>query len=392
MQWLPVWSASAGVRREGAGRVRPQPGLEHHAARRHGRSAAGLRAVVSRRRDGRANDRAARATTTSSGGSRTRCASRATRRTSKRSTRRCPRVGLELERPRRPPSCSTASSGAATTRCSCSGSSAGCSPRDGTAAGATRRRTPRRSNRSSRYYRKFEADVPDMTATVALGARAVGTATFRGRSSTSQQVQLAMPDLLRQVPAGAERDLASRARAPAASIYTPALQYAPTEPPPAVDQGMRVERRYERFVENGAEPGGDDVRGGRSDPRDADDHAAAGAALRRGHRPAARRRRSRRQLVPHDGVRSGARTPSADDPATRRRGGASAAASITSRSTTTASSSSRRASAKAATSSRISCARRRPARSGRAGTTAEEMYAPEVKRPRRRRSVDRDQR
>ncbi len=101
------------------------------------------------------------------------------------------------------------------------------------------------------YYKTFESDIPNMTATVAIGSRPAGTATFRGRSSTARDVQLAMPDLLRQVPAGAERELAVSREGTGRLYYTARLDYALAEPPPAVDLGMRVERRYERFVENG---------------------------------------------------------------------------------------------------------------------------------------------
>ncbi|HEX5216455.1 MAG TPA: MG2 domain-containing protein [Vicinamibacterales bacterium] len=102
------------------------------------------------------------------------------------------------------------------------------------------------------YYKKYEADVPDMTATVTLGTRAIGTATFRGRSSASQQVRLAMPDLLRQVPLGAERDLAFSRAGTGRLYYATRVQFAPTAAPPSIDNGMRIERRYERYNENGA--------------------------------------------------------------------------------------------------------------------------------------------
>jgi uncharacterized protein YfaS (alpha-2-macroglobulin family) len=101
------------------------------------------------------------------------------------------------------------------------------------------------------YYKAFETDIPNMTATVAIGSRPAGTATFRGRSSAARDVQLAMPDLLRQVPAGAERELAVSREGTGRLYYTARLDYALAEPPPAIDLGMRVERRYERFVERG---------------------------------------------------------------------------------------------------------------------------------------------
>jgi uncharacterized protein YfaS (alpha-2-macroglobulin family) len=104
------------------------------------------------------------------------------------------------------------------------------------------------------YYKAFETEVPDMTATVAIGSSPVGTATFRGRSSAAQDVRIAMPDLLRQVPAGAERDLALSRAGTGRLFYTTRLQFALADPPAAFDQGMRLERRYEKFVENGVSP------------------------------------------------------------------------------------------------------------------------------------------
>jgi uncharacterized protein YfaS (alpha-2-macroglobulin family) len=104
------------------------------------------------------------------------------------------------------------------------------------------------------YYRAFERDEPNMTATVAIGSRTVGTATFRGRSTTTQDVRLAMPDLLRRVPAGAERELALSRTGTGRLFYTARLQYSPTEPLAQADEGFHIERRYERFVENGDSP------------------------------------------------------------------------------------------------------------------------------------------
>jgi len=104
------------------------------------------------------------------------------------------------------------------------------------------------------YYKKFEAETPNMTATVALGGQPVGTARFRGRSSAAQSVRLAMPDLLRRVAAGAGEDLAISRAGAGRLYYTARLQYVPGAPPPPTDQGIRLERRYERVVENGSSP------------------------------------------------------------------------------------------------------------------------------------------
>jgi uncharacterized protein YfaS (alpha-2-macroglobulin family) len=104
------------------------------------------------------------------------------------------------------------------------------------------------------YYRRFENEVPNLTATVSIGSRTIGTAAFQGRSTEAQHVRVAMPDLLRRVPAGAERELAIARAGTGPVFYATRLQYAPSTPLPATDQGFRIERRYERFVENGESP------------------------------------------------------------------------------------------------------------------------------------------
>ncbi|HUL74887.1 MAG TPA: MG2 domain-containing protein [Vicinamibacterales bacterium] len=104
------------------------------------------------------------------------------------------------------------------------------------------------------YYKAFETETPDMTASVGVGQTTIGTARFRGRSSTAQSVRVAMPDLVRQVAAGAERDLVLTRAGTGHLYYTARLQFALTDPLPALDQGMRVERRYEKFVETGSSP------------------------------------------------------------------------------------------------------------------------------------------
>jgi len=101
------------------------------------------------------------------------------------------------------------------------------------------------------YYRRFERDVPDMTATATLGTTQVGTATFRGRSVVSQRLQMTMANLLRAVASGTSTPL-TLSRTGSGRLYASArLTYTPLVPAPARNQGMRLERRYERFVENG---------------------------------------------------------------------------------------------------------------------------------------------
>jgi uncharacterized protein YfaS (alpha-2-macroglobulin family) len=101
-----------------------------------------------------------------------------------------------------------------------------------------------------RYYRAYEAEVPNMTATATLGNRALGTARFQGRSTTAQQIRVAMPDLLRVANAGATETLAIAKTGTGRVYYSTRVQYAPEQPLPALDQGFRIERHYEPFVEN----------------------------------------------------------------------------------------------------------------------------------------------
>ena len=104
------------------------------------------------------------------------------------------------------------------------------------------------------YYRRFEREVPDMTATATVGTTQVGTATFRGRSVVSQRLQVTMANLLRAVATSGSTPL-TMSRTGTGRLYASArLTFTPLEPAPARDQGMRVERRYERFVESGDGP------------------------------------------------------------------------------------------------------------------------------------------
>jgi len=102
-----------------------------------------------------------------------------------------------------------------------------------------------------RYYRAFETEIPDMTATAAIGTRTLGTATFQGRSIVAQQLQLAMPDVLRIAEAGATDTLAISRAGSGRLYYSTRFQYALQRAMPALDQGFLVERRYESFVDEG---------------------------------------------------------------------------------------------------------------------------------------------
>ena len=98
------------------------------------------------------------------------------------------------------------------------------------------------------------ADVPRMTATVTVGSAAVGAAAFNGRSTTAQQVQMPMADLLKQATATAAPTLSISRTGPGRVYYTARLQSFAPEAPEPVDRGFRVDRRYEVYVKDGTSP------------------------------------------------------------------------------------------------------------------------------------------
>jgi uncharacterized protein YfaS (alpha-2-macroglobulin family) len=102
------------------------------------------------------------------------------------------------------------------------------------------------------YYRAFEVEVPQMQAQVALAGRSIGKASFAGRTTTAQEFRVAMPDLVQQVSAAATRELVVSREGTGRLFYTARMQYLVPESPDAVDRGMRLERRYEKFNPDGA--------------------------------------------------------------------------------------------------------------------------------------------
>ena len=99
------------------------------------------------------------------------------------------------------------------------------------------------------YYRAFETDVPQMTATVKIGSAVVGTAEFSGRSTTAQQVSVSMSELLPQLGAETAPTLSISSAGTGRIHYTARLHSLKLEPPDALDRGFAVERRYQRYVE-----------------------------------------------------------------------------------------------------------------------------------------------
>ena len=102
------------------------------------------------------------------------------------------------------------------------------------------------------YYKKFEATPPNMTATVQVGTKTLGTANFQGRgTAAAAPMRLTMADLL---AATSPTALSISRTGEGRLYYSTRLQYAPNDLQPAADQGIHVERAYEKFVESGSSP------------------------------------------------------------------------------------------------------------------------------------------
>lgn len=106
------------------------------------------------------------------------------------------------------------------------------------------------------YYKTFEAEPPDMTASASIGSAVIGTATFKGRSTTTQAVRVSMQDLIARLSSTTPTPSLELSRTGTGRLYyTARLSTAPPEAEPAVDHGFTVDRHYEKFVDGaGASP------------------------------------------------------------------------------------------------------------------------------------------
>lgn len=104
------------------------------------------------------------------------------------------------------------------------------------------------------YYRAFETDAPNMTAAVTIGGTTIGTAAFEGRSTATQQVHVAMPDLLKHAAAAPLASLAISRTGSGRLFYTARVQAFTAVPADASDRGISVARRYAPFAQGTASP------------------------------------------------------------------------------------------------------------------------------------------
>jgi uncharacterized protein YfaS (alpha-2-macroglobulin family) len=105
------------------------------------------------------------------------------------------------------------------------------------------------------YYRRYESVVPDFTAVAMLGAETVAREQFKGRSTQSAVTELPIGQVVAAAPAGASRPLTFARDGAGTLFYTTRLRYASDELfQQGLDNGMRIERSFAPFVENGTRP------------------------------------------------------------------------------------------------------------------------------------------
>ena len=98
------------------------------------------------------------------------------------------------------------------------------------------------------YYRAYEAETPNFTASVKLSDKELSRAQFEGRSTTAQKQQLPMTQLMAAAPAGSNQPLTFTREGTGTLFYTARLRYAIDQFfNQGLDAGFKVERRYELF-------------------------------------------------------------------------------------------------------------------------------------------------
>jgi uncharacterized protein YfaS (alpha-2-macroglobulin family) len=102
------------------------------------------------------------------------------------------------------------------------------------------------------YYGANERVVPDFRAVVKLGAEALASAEFKGRSTSAATADLTMAEVLAKGKPGERRPLAFERQGSGTLFYTTRLSYAADQLyQQGLDNGMLVERTYEPYVEAG---------------------------------------------------------------------------------------------------------------------------------------------
>jgi uncharacterized protein YfaS (alpha-2-macroglobulin family) len=105
------------------------------------------------------------------------------------------------------------------------------------------------------YYRRYEPTVPDFTGVALLGERVVAREQFRGRSTQAASHDIPMAEILGTGPAGSAHRVTFTRDGAGTLFYTARLRYAADRLfQQGLDSGIRIERTFAPYVENGTRP------------------------------------------------------------------------------------------------------------------------------------------
>ena len=105
------------------------------------------------------------------------------------------------------------------------------------------------------YYRKYESVVPSFDAVVRLGTDELAREQFRGRSTVAQTKELPMKEVLTRAQPGITQPLTFSKEGSGTLFYTARFRYAADQLfQDGLDSGIRIQRSYAPYVENGAQP------------------------------------------------------------------------------------------------------------------------------------------
>ena len=105
------------------------------------------------------------------------------------------------------------------------------------------------------YYRKYEAVVPNFTASASFAGKDLLTHTFAGRTTDAATAEVPMARLASEGMPGAEQSLTFSKSGDGTLFYSARFRYAVDQLfQDGLDQGIRLERAYAPYVENGSRP------------------------------------------------------------------------------------------------------------------------------------------
>jgi alpha-2-macroglobulin len=105
------------------------------------------------------------------------------------------------------------------------------------------------------YYRKYEAETPNFTASIAVGGETLARGRFEGRSTEAVTRQIPMADLAARVPAGSDQPMTFEKQGAGTLFYTTRLRYAVDQLfQDNLDQGFLIERSYAPYEEGKDRP------------------------------------------------------------------------------------------------------------------------------------------